>query len=182
MKYLLLISLLLSNLVYASDLQYRSKIIANNINAVRTVSKIYDISFENTHNGSSTSIWGYRDSLGYGHVMVCKITIDEDPNVSDDVLAWIIGHEMSHCELNHAKYIRALINPIDTWKEEYDADILSKKLMTMAGYNFNTAFPELLKLYANESASSTHPDGISRLANLTTPNQIRVYPQIIKLK
>ena len=101
-------------------------------------------------------------------------------NISDDALAWVIGHELGHCELGHGRTIPVLNIPADSWKDEYDADLVGKRLMQAAGYNFDIARTEIV-LILGEVASTTHPDAKSRMSNITAPNNIRYYPSLIKM-
>ena len=171
----------------ASDFDQKINSIADSMNKFRKESKTYSIVSDKNEDFATTDIWRMRDGLGYGHGLKCKISINpgimDYYKLSDDSLAWIIGHELAHCELKHNKHISLIRIARDLWKEEYDADILGKELMTQAGYNFKVVFSEMLiKDILDSEGSTTHPDRDSRLANMSTPNQIRVYPDLIKRK
>lgn len=73
-----------------------------------------------------------------------------------------------------------LIIPFDAWKEECDADIVGKRLMQAAGYNFDTALAETHMMLGG-NASSTHPDAKNRVVNITASNMTRFYPSLIKM-
>ena len=142
------IALLLCNSAMASDFDQKINSMAENMNKFRKVSKIYSINVDNNEGLANTIVWRKRDSLGYGHMLQCKISLNEEIiksyNMTDDTIAWFIGHELGHCELKHSQYISGAKISSDLWKEEYDADIIGKELMTSAGYDFRVVFFELL--------------------------------------
>lgn len=172
------IALLLCNSAMASDFDQKINSMADNMNKFRKVSNVYSINVDNNEDMASTIVW-QRQRLQ------CKISVNEEiakyHKMSDDTLAWFIGHELGHCELKHSQYRTGARLSSDLWKEEYDADIIGKQLMTSAGYDFRVVFSELLtKNILDIAPEATHPDRDSRLANMSTPNQIRVYPKLIK--
>jgi Zn-dependent protease with chaperone function len=185
----MMISLGLSNIanaevISAAEFQSRIEKMADVMNKFRKGSSSY-YSINAIANGtlSETKVWNYTTS-GYGLTPRCEISVNQNTmerlNVSDDTLAWVIGHELGHCELGHGKVMSLLNIPTDSWKDEYDADLVCKRLMQAAGYNFEIVRAEI-PLILNEVASTTHPDAKSRMANITTPNNTRYYPSLIKI-
>ncbi len=179
----------LSNVLVAKDIksvEFQSKIerMAEAMNKFRKgPASNYTINAINNGALSETKVWNYTAS-GYGLSARCEITVNQNSmdrlNISDDALAWVIGHELGHCELGHGRTIPVLNIPADSWKDEYDADLVGKRLMQAAGYNFDIARAEIV-LILGEVASTTHPDARNRMANITAPNSTRFYPSLIKV-
>ena len=179
----------LSNVLVAQDIksvEFQSKIekMAEAMNKFRKgPASDYTINAINNGALSETKVWNYT-TLGFGLYSCCEITVNQNSmdrlNISDDGLAWIIGHELGHCELGHGRTIPVLTIPADSWKDEYDADLVGKRLMLAAGYNFKMALAEITLMLGNKK-SNTHPDAKNRVANMTTPNITRYYPSLVDL-
>jgi Zn-dependent protease with chaperone function len=87
-------------------------------------------------------------------------------DLSDDTLAFLIGHEMGHLVLGHKGYKG--ISPKVTKQQELDADVWGGKLAFSAGYNPNQAFSDMSMAAKRATAkpSDTHPDYKTRVKNL----------------
>jgi Zn-dependent protease with chaperone function len=178
------------NVVRAEDVQpisFQSKIenMEDALNKFRKNSASnYSIQAVTNGNIAETNVWS-RGPNGFGMNIRCEIKINqrlvENSNMTDDTLAWMIGHELGHCELKHNQIKLMVTIPSDSWKQEYDADLVGKRLMLAAGYNFDDAVPGIIALLGYME-SSTHPDGPSRLENLNTLGYEKHYPSIINTR
>ena len=161
MKKLISVLLLIFNAnVYAEDSKYNH--IASKLNEHRNISSMYSI--EITTSGEIAEVVVWTNKL----LRSCDITLNESKiiklELNDDAIAWIIGHEMGHCELGHNKFNMVNI-PSDMWKQEYDADEVGKTLMIAAGFNFDINTISSLMIL-NNLDSVSHPKMSNRLANL----------------
>ena len=170
----------------ASAAEFQAKIekMAEAMNKFRQGNSNY-YSINATHHGSlsETKVWNYT-ATGYGLTARCEISINQTTMqrlmVADETLAWVIGHELGHCELGHGRIKPALIIPSDAWAQEYDADMVGKRLMQAAGYDFAIASAEI-PLILNTLGTKTHPDAKNRMANITASSNARAYPSLVKI-
>lgn len=157
--------------------------IAAKLNDQREVGHQYSIKLSNTGGPAEAQVWKQSASshdprdprAGYSAqvpTVQCSITVNPKylNNLSDDAVAWVLGHEIAHCELKHGG---GHLDPNKNWDQEYNADQLGAKLAQKAGYNPQSAYKEMTFLKQHEKEvkadyqSSTHPDIDARMANLS---------------
>ena len=87
-------------------------------------------------------------------------------DLSDDTLAYVLGHEMGHIALNHKGY-KGIPTKV-TRQNELDADVYGGKLAFKAGYSPKRAFDDMSQAAkeAKVKAKDTHPDYKTRVKNL----------------
>jgi hypothetical protein len=166
----------------------RYKRITAKINDQRTVNNQYSLVLSDTIQGpANVQVFGYYSKDSFDPrpdmipVMRCKIFVNPRymDNLSDNAVAWVLGHEIAHCELGHGNPMdlgnRILVkDPNKKWNEEYDADLLGAKLARAAGYNPELAYKELEILKQHyptingiKKQSVTHPGYDDRMTNLS---------------
>ena len=152
--------------------------IAAKLNDQREVSHRYSVKLTTQGGAAETQVMKYDRADPYDwrsraqtpH-LACEITLNTRylDNLSDDAVAWVLGHEMGHCELKHSGQG---MDPNANWNKEYSADKIGAKLAQSAGYNPQAAYKEMtmLKQHKHEIdadyQSATHPDYQDRMDNL----------------
>ena len=158
----------------------RIKLVAERLNVHRAVSKIYSIDNVSSDSIGSAYVWR-RDSSGIGVELECKISLNQDKidalGLNDNALAWVIGHEMGHCELGTDKTHIDEVVPEQAWVDEYRADEIGKALMQAAGFAFNKGGSAAV-VALNKDDSPTHPGSLRRLSNLYEGSGSREAPVV----
>lgn len=96
-----------------------------------------------------------------------RINPDTFKNLSDDVIAFVIAHEIGHIQLHHFQGgMSAIRAPYKTYPREYDADAFAAKLMAESGYDLDKALVDFQKI--SGGFSRTHPSDAARIMALQT--------------
>ena len=160
----------------------RIKGVAERLNAHRTVSKIYSIDNLSTTSLGSTYVWR-RDAAGVGVALECRISLNQARldmlKLNDNAIAWIIGHEMGHCESGTDKIHVANVIPADAWLDEYKADEIGKDLMQAAGYMYGKGGSAAVAAL-NKDDNPSHPGSLRRLGNLAGEGGLRESPVAVR--
>ena len=117
----LMFGLTVSNEAIAVDsrlVEFQSKIekMAESMNKFRLgTSSYYTINAVKEGVLANTKVWN-TNSSGYGLSARCEITVNQNMmegfNLSDDTIAWVIGHELGHCELGHNRFKQLFVNKV----------------------------------------------------------------------
>ena len=99
-------------------IEFQSKIekMAESMNKFRLgTSSYYTINAVKEGVLANTKVWN-TNSSGYGLSARCEITVNQNMmegfNLSDDTIAWVIGHELGHCELGHNRFKQLFVNKV----------------------------------------------------------------------
>jgi len=102
----------------------------------------------------------------------CHIVVDKtyfEKGVSDVELAFVLAHEMAHCDAKHNDTRRLFVDKTRFWEQEMFADKMAIDATRNAGLgDVSVLAPADLPFFLRESypASGTHPGGAERLSAL----------------
>ena len=164
MKKLLIGLLFVSSLAHADDQVDRVKHIFGKLSSYRSHSFGTRLKFDQTVLYYSESKVDYYAT----GPIVCTVYINQNQmsDISDAAVAWLIGHEVSHCEQASKSLAQRIPYTADAnHAREFDADKFGKELIERAGYNFDEVVGDIFKMLP-EQGSKTHPSRAQRLVNL----------------
>lgn len=100
----------------------------------------------------------------------CIIHINDkiigEKKLSKDTVAFIIGHEMGHCEIaDKNPNASSLLLPKEKHQIELQSDSIGLLLAIKSGYNKRIIIDET-DLYLNKSDSHSHPDRVKRIIEM----------------
>lgn len=110
----------------------------------------------------------FAQSDNWGNIRINPKVYEQ---LSDDVIAFSIAHEMGHIFLKHFQIpISAIRVPYNTYPREYDADAFAAKLIVEAGFNLEAALEDFKKI--SGGFSRTHPSESARILAISTGQRL----------
>lgn len=138
--------------------------------AFETSKKLSSIAYTTQSYNPGKNLFGFK-------VILSNKLIDNLNQIDENILAFILGHELAHIILNHVTgdnpSSSEIISNALLSEDEFEADFLGLKYAVEAGYNYNQIISGLHKitectsyLSTFESLAYDHPSWIDRLSRL----------------
>lgn len=117
--------------------------------------------------------WSYTEVNAFAArngIYVTRALLEASKN-NPDILAGVLGHEISHIILDHYLYSPPEIHKFYSETNEHEADLMGAALMLRAGYNVCNAveFFKYNKQIYGDSLTSSHPPFSVRIDTLEFP-------------